>query len=174
MRFSLSYQTPANNRELMLIGDGRETNPTSEVFAYVESIDDVVSKLVCTDCQGLGTLPNTRSHTVILANAHCVEGRGLFWSACDCLLSKRGGFRTELENLIISLKNYQPSLDSYYIVCSFAGGRIAARRSGQIGRTGSDLAAISRPGSIPLRRFCRRKRLGACLPPGSLHFIFAS
>jgi len=23
------------------------------------------------------------------------------------------------------------------------------------------------------RRFCRRKRLGACLPPGSLHFIFA-
>jgi hypothetical protein len=52
MRFPLRYQTPANNRALMLIGDGRETNPTSEVFAYVESIEDVVGKLVCTDCQG--------------------------------------------------------------------------------------------------------------------------
>ena len=50
---------------------------------------------------------------------------------------------------LISLKNYQHSLDSY-IVCGFAGGRIAARCSVQIGRTGSDPAGISRPGSIPL------------------------
>jgi hypothetical protein len=40
----------------------------------------------------------------------------------------------------VSLKNYQHSLDSYYIVCSFAGGRIAARCGVQIGRTRSDPA----------------------------------
>jgi hypothetical protein len=51
MRFPLRYQTQAKNRAVMLVGDGRETNPTSEVFACVESIEDVVGKLVCTDCQ---------------------------------------------------------------------------------------------------------------------------
>jgi hypothetical protein len=64
MRFSLRYQKPANNRAVMLIGHGRETNPTSEVFACVESIEDVVGKFVCTDCQGYGTLPNAQSHTL--------------------------------------------------------------------------------------------------------------
>jgi len=49
---------------------------------------------------------------VILANAHCVKGRGLFGRLVIALLTKRGGYRTELENLIISLKNYQHSLDS--------------------------------------------------------------
>ena len=72
---------------------------------------------------------------------------------------------------LISLKNYQHSLDSYYIVCGFAGGRIAARCSVQIGRTGSDPAGISHPGSIPLERFCGRKRLGVCLPQGSLYLF---
>jgi hypothetical protein len=47
-----------------------------------------------------------------------------------------------------SLKNYQHNLDSYFIVCSFR--RIAARYSVQSGRTRSDPAGISRPGSIPL------------------------
>ena len=82
-----SIDTPSGpqafNRAVMLIGDGRETNPTSEVFACVESIEDVVGKLVCTDCQGYGTLPNTQSHTC--RNAYCVKARGFFWSACDCL-----------------------------------------------------------------------------------------
>src|SRR5262249_26780597 len=57
---------------------------------------------------------------------------------------------SRLSSAPISLKNYQHSLDSYYIVCSFAGGRIAARCSVQIGRIGSDPAGISRLGSIPL------------------------
>jgi len=83
MRFSLRYQTPANNRAVMLIGDGRETNPTSEVFACVESIEDVVGKLVCTDCQERCQTHNRTP--AILANAHCVKARGFFWSACDCL-----------------------------------------------------------------------------------------
>jgi hypothetical protein len=34
----------------------------SEVLAWVESIDGVVGKLVYTDCQGSGALPNTQSH----------------------------------------------------------------------------------------------------------------
>jgi hypothetical protein len=55
-------RTSTNNRAMMLIGDGRETDPASEVFACVESIDDVVGKLVCTDCQGRGMLPNSQSH----------------------------------------------------------------------------------------------------------------
>jgi hypothetical protein len=63
MRVSSRYQTPTNNRVVMLIGHGRETSPASEVFACVESIDGVVGKLVCTDCQGYGTLPNTQSRT---------------------------------------------------------------------------------------------------------------
>jgi len=63
MRFPLRYQTQANKRAVMLIGDGRETNPASEFYAWVESIDDVVGKFVCTDCQGYGTLPSTQSHT---------------------------------------------------------------------------------------------------------------
>jgi NAD(P)-dependent dehydrogenase (short-subunit alcohol dehydrogenase family) len=54
---------PANNRAMMLIGDCRETNPDSDVFVCVESIDGVVGKLGCTDCQGHGTLPNTQSHS---------------------------------------------------------------------------------------------------------------
>jgi hypothetical protein len=82
------------------------------------------------------------------------------------------GFRTELENLIISLKNYQPSLDSYYIVCSFAGGRIAARCSVQIGRTGSDLAGISRPGSIPLEAILQTETAWGVRAAGEPAFYF--
>jgi hypothetical protein len=76
MRFSLRYQTPANNRAVMLIRDGRETNPTSEVFAYVESIEGVVGKLVRTDCQGYGTSPNTQSHTCHPRKCHLCKGAG--------------------------------------------------------------------------------------------------
>jgi hypothetical protein len=57
----LRYQTQANNRAVMLIGGGRETNPTSEVFACVEWIEGVVGKLVCTDCHGLW---NVAKHTI--------------------------------------------------------------------------------------------------------------
>jgi len=55
-------RAPANNRAVMLIGDGRETNLASEFYAWVESIDDVVGKLVCTGCQGDGTSPNVQSY----------------------------------------------------------------------------------------------------------------
>jgi hypothetical protein len=76
MRFPLRYQTQAKNRAVMLVGDGRETNPTSEVFACVESIEDVVGKLVCTDCQGYGTLPNTQSHTCHPRKCPLCKGAG--------------------------------------------------------------------------------------------------
>jgi DnaJ-class molecular chaperone len=59
-----------------LIGDGLETNPTSEVFACVESIEDVVGKLVCTDCQGYGMLPNTQSHTCHPRKCPLCKGAG--------------------------------------------------------------------------------------------------
>ena len=55
-------RAPANNRAMMLIGDGRDTSPASEFHAWVESIDDVVGKLVCTGCQGDGTSPNVQSY----------------------------------------------------------------------------------------------------------------
>lgn len=55
-------RAPANNRTVMLIGDGRETNPASEFHARVESIDDVVGRLLCTGCQGDGTSPNVQSY----------------------------------------------------------------------------------------------------------------
>ena len=58
----VAKRTPANNRAVMLIGDGRETNPASECYAWVESIDDVVGKLVCAGCQGDGTSPNVQSY----------------------------------------------------------------------------------------------------------------
>ena len=55
-------RAPANNRAVMLIGDGCETNPALEFYAWVESIDDVVGKLVCTGCQGDGTSRNVQSY----------------------------------------------------------------------------------------------------------------
>jgi NAD(P)-dependent dehydrogenase (short-subunit alcohol dehydrogenase family) len=76
----VAKRTPANNRAVMLIGNGRETNPASELYGWVASINDVVGKLVCAGCQGDGTSPY--NHTpVILANAHCARARGFFWSA---------------------------------------------------------------------------------------------
>jgi hypothetical protein len=75
-RFALRYQTQANNRAVMLIGDGRETNPTSEVFACVEWIEDVVGELVCTDCQVYGTLPNIQSLTCHPRKCPLCKGAG--------------------------------------------------------------------------------------------------
>jgi len=76
MRFSSRHQTPTNNRAVMLIGHGRETSAASEVFACVESIDGVVGKLVCTDCQGHGTLPNTQSRACHPRKCPLCKGAG--------------------------------------------------------------------------------------------------
>ena len=73
---------------------------------------------------------------------------------------------------LISLKNYQHSLDSYYIVCRFAGGRIAARCSLQIGRTGSDPTGISGPGSIPLKAILQAETTWGVPAAGEPAFYF--
>ena len=71
----LAKRTPANNRAVMLIGDGRETNPASEFHAWFESIDDVVGKLVRAGCQGDGTSPNVQSYAGPSSQMPIVQGR---------------------------------------------------------------------------------------------------
>jgi hypothetical protein len=71
-------RAPANNRAVMLIGDGRETNPASEFYAWAESIDDVVGKLVCTGFRVMERRQTYNRTPVILANAHCAKARGSF------------------------------------------------------------------------------------------------
>ena len=72
-------RAPANNRAVMLIGNSREANPASEFYALVESIDDVVGKLVCTGCQGDGTSPNTQSRTCHPRKCPLCKGAGFLW-----------------------------------------------------------------------------------------------
>jgi hypothetical protein len=49
---------------------------TLSVGGTVESMEDVVGKLVCTDCQGYGTLPNTKSHTCHPRKCPLCKGAG--------------------------------------------------------------------------------------------------
>ena len=72
----VAKRTPANNRAVMLIGDGRETNPASEFYAWVESIDGVVGKLACAGCHGDGTSPNVQSYAGHLRKCPLCKGAG--------------------------------------------------------------------------------------------------
>jgi NAD(P)-dependent dehydrogenase (short-subunit alcohol dehydrogenase family) len=79
----IAKRTPANNRAVMLIGKAARPILHQNSTRGVESIDDVVGKLVCAGCQGDGTSPIVQSHAGHPRKCPLCKGTGFFWSACD-------------------------------------------------------------------------------------------